>query len=302
MASFGQALRRRVAVGTPRSFEPLTLHPLIAVSPSSPRLILFDEALARGLVEVTEVSSSGTVPNLKIANRADLPVCVLEGQELQGGKQNRVVNVTLLVAARSEMEVPVSCVERGRWAYRSERFSSGSYSSVSLRSVLRASVGRAVASGQGYRSDQGAIWEEVDSTLDRTGQLSATSSLADGYAAALPDVEPLIEAFPVEEGQVGILVSARGRPIALELFPDPRSYARVRRKVLGAYAFAVLYDPPRAARIADVAGFLGALDGIEPRRSPSVGLGTDLRADTAELSVTALELDGEYVHASALVS
>jgi len=39
------------------------------------------------------------VPELRLVNRAERPVLIVEGEELVGAKQNRVVNVTKLVNA-----------------------------------------------------------------------------------------------------------------------------------------------------------------------------------------------------------
>jgi hypothetical protein len=50
---------------------------------------------------------------------------VVDGEELIGAKQNRIVNATFLIAGQTEITVPVSCVEQGRWAYRSQKFASG---------------------------------------------------------------------------------------------------------------------------------------------------------------------------------
>jgi len=83
-----------------------------------------DEALVGGLIEVTEVSQGGAVPELKVVNTSPRMVLILDGEELVGAKQNRIVNTTILVQAQSTTVIPVSCVEQGRWHYRSPRFSS----------------------------------------------------------------------------------------------------------------------------------------------------------------------------------
>lgn len=65
----------------------------------------------------------------------------VEGQELKGAKQNRVLNTSVLIGAKSKTVLPVSCVEQGRWRYVSKGFTaSGSYGSSKLRSVLKKSV------------------------------------------------------------------------------------------------------------------------------------------------------------------
>jgi len=45
-----------------------------------------------------------------VANGADRPLLLLDGEELIGAKQNRILNTTVLVAAHTEVTIPVSCV------------------------------------------------------------------------------------------------------------------------------------------------------------------------------------------------
>jgi hypothetical protein len=89
------------------------------------RYLTLDEAMAAGTLEVAEISASGSVLVLKVTNRSDLMTFLMAGEQLIGAKQNRVLNVSLMVPARHEISVPVSCVEAGRWSYCSPKFASG---------------------------------------------------------------------------------------------------------------------------------------------------------------------------------
>lgn len=64
------------------------------------------------------------VPHLRLVNKALRPVLIVEREILVGAKQNRVVNVTTLVAAKPTFTLPVSCVEQDRWHSRSRSFQS----------------------------------------------------------------------------------------------------------------------------------------------------------------------------------
>ena len=71
-------------------------------------------SLERNLILITEVDESGTVPELKVVNKSDTMILILDGEELVGTKQNRIVNTTLLIAGKDTVVIPVSCVEQGR--------------------------------------------------------------------------------------------------------------------------------------------------------------------------------------------
>ena len=81
------------------------------------------------------------MPELKVLNRADVSVLLLDGEELVGAKQNRVLNTSILLKAQSEGVIPVSCTEHGRWSYMSAEFAaSDDVMSPTLRSLKMRSV------------------------------------------------------------------------------------------------------------------------------------------------------------------
>ena len=102
------------------------------------------------------------MPTLRVISAADRPVLLLDGEELIGAKQNRVLNTTVLVAAHARLTVPVSCVEQGRWAYASRRFAAGDsslYASVRARKAEH--VTRSLRATGQHASDQGDIWQRL---------------------------------------------------------------------------------------------------------------------------------------------
>ena len=76
------------------------------------------DAVGAGVARVTEISEGGSVPELLVVNDGPRPVLLVDGEELVGARQNRIVNITLLVPAHGKLHIPVSCVEAGRWSYR----------------------------------------------------------------------------------------------------------------------------------------------------------------------------------------
>ncbi len=109
-------------IGTAFSYRNLTAHPLISPAVGEPSYLVFDEALKTGRFRIDEISATGSVPELKAFNGLPKPVLLLDGEELIGAKQNRVLNLTILVPANTELTIPVSCVEAGRWRTRQRCF------------------------------------------------------------------------------------------------------------------------------------------------------------------------------------
>ncbi len=90
-----------IEIGRSSEFRNLTLFPLTRQSEPVPEMdyLLLEDGIAQGKVRVTELHAGGSVPELRLENNADLPVLLVDGEELVGAKQNRVLNLTILAPA-----------------------------------------------------------------------------------------------------------------------------------------------------------------------------------------------------------
>jgi hypothetical protein len=154
-----------VTISDPIVHGALVVFPLLDGEWADPDWATIDDA-GPGIT-IDEVSEHGSVPDLRVRNDTDRAVLLVDGEELIGAKQNRVLNTTVLVAARSTVTIPVSCVEQDRWAYRGKRFVSGDASLyASLRAKKAAQVSRSLRARAGHQSDQGEIWRELQRTAN----------------------------------------------------------------------------------------------------------------------------------------
>lgn len=293
----------QVEVEEPVSHGSLHLFALTGGPSGEDGLTLLEDALQEGSFLLEELGESGSVPELRAINGGAAAVLVLEGDELIGAKQNRVVNSSVLVAAESELVLPVSCVERGRWSRRSRAFSSGKATPhLSLRHLKSRSVHDSLRRGRGHRSDQGAVWEEVD----RLAYLHASPSPTDALQDTRAGLSERLAAFRDLSGQLpentrGVVVAIGGGPVALEILAGPRSFAKALPKLLAGYALEALEHggnggPPDMPAAKE---FVSGLASARQERHPAVGEGTDVRLDGEGFSGYALCANGSVLHAAA---
>ncbi len=296
-------------LGAAVSAANLTMVPLLARQAFTPDYLLLDDALEAGLAEVTEVSKSGAVPELAFRNRAELDVLLVDGEELVGAKQNRVLNLTILVGAGQDVKIPVSCVEAGRWAWRSQRFAAGKRK---LHAKARLAKMRGVSAslhedGARARSDvQAAIWRSIDDKMQAFACRSETSALHDAYAATEARLREVRAAFAPHPRQVGAAFFVNGALVGLELFDAPATLAKLLPKLVDSYAFDALEEaadtsPPSAPSLDQVRALLARIANAPQTSYPSVATGTDLRIEDAGVHAAALYARQRIVHLSAFV-
>jgi hypothetical protein len=295
-----------VRIGDPIRHHALTVFPLFSPPDGTVEYLLSDEAIAAGAVTVEEVGEGGSVPHLLVKNGTGSRVLFLEGEELRGAKQNRVLNTSVLVAARSTTTIPVSCVEQGRWRYRSRHFvSGGSHSSSKLRHFLKSSVSRSLQAGQGHSSDQGAVWEEVSRQSESLGSSSETGAMADTYEAYQAHLDEFRERLKYIEGAAGVAGAVGKQVVVLDMFDKPETCRKVWDRLLSGVVMDALEEgePEQRAEATDVEALLERLRGSSWEPAPAVGEGQEYRSASDEKThASALVCDGSVLHGSVVVA
>ena len=208
----------KINFGEVQCFKNLQIIPLFTEGEEGPVYLTLKEALEKRLLVVTEVSAQASVPELKVINNADIPVLLLDGEELAGAKQNRVLNTTILVKEKSELVIPVSCTEQGRWSYRTDEFfDSDNILSKNIRARKAASVSDSLRESRSYHSDQGAIWEDIEKMSLNAVVHSATGAMKDVFEGKKVDLDEYIKAFSCLAHQKGILVLVGGEIAGLDI-------------------------------------------------------------------------------------
>ncbi len=291
-----------IRVGDPIRLEGLAVFPLFAQPTPGVDYDLSDEALNKGTITVEEISEAGSVPDLAVDNKGDLRVLFLEGEELIGAKQNRILNTSVLIAAHTKSKIPVSCVEAGRWGYKSRHFGSGGTHSPSmLRRVLKASVSKSVRAKRGHRSDQGEVWEEVARQQSALGAVSGTSAMSDTFEAHRKRLDDFRERLSYVEGAVGIAVAVGGNLVTIDVFDKPMTCGRVWNRLLSGTILDALEvkQTDKQAEAADVERALTGLSSLSWEPAEPIGEGEEYRAESPTGDhVSALLFDSTVVHGS----
>ncbi len=260
--------------------------------------VTLDEALTGTGFEVTEVSEGGSVPTLLVTNNLEQHVFLMAGEHLRGAKQNRVLNVSLLVAAKSRIPVPVSCVESGRWGYRSPKFyGSGSSSHGYLRKMM------SVQALEGYRvrgaptSKQGEVWHEVNRKLDVMGSFSPSHALEQAYQDHHQRLHDMLAQVRLPDDCAGVVFAFGGRIAGVDLFDKPATLRRLLPKLVSAYALDALEEPaPASIDRAAVETWLQGTRAASLERFKSPGLGDDVRIVSRDAVGASLVVDDCPVH------
>ena len=287
-----------VAIGLPITRLGVSFFP-VYLAANDPPPIATGEASGLIVDELDEAS----VQTLRVRNPGDKPVLVVEGEHFIGGKQNRALNATVLVPAKAELEIPVSCLEQGRWGRRQAYRRGEAYAPNRVRAAQHAGVSRSMERRGSREGDQSAVWREVDRMLHHASVESPTADAAEMHRqtyrrdpSRADAVEKLAASGPLP-GQCGIVVT-HGRWVqGMDLFGAPHLLAVHWPALIRSYLLEspVVHGRPSATRVLELARRFASAPGPE---APGVGLGVERRLVDKGLIGQALTLDGAVVHAA----
>jgi hypothetical protein len=266
------ALSERTALLDPIQVDSLTLTPIVATAAANQGkdedLLVLDEAMAAKQVKIQEIAE-GNVNGLTFVNAADHPVFVMAGEVIIGGKQDRIIGRNTVIPARTTQEVPVFCVEHGRWDGKTKEFTTAK---ALAHGRLR---------GQASYAAQQDVWNEVSAKnkARKTETASGTyrqvaqqqsdgtlSSMENRVNAALAKLSPADRAR-----MVGYAVALNGAVATVDVFGSPALFKKVETKLVRSYLTEAVdiaaqkdVKPPSPA---DVKSFMADADKAAEQRS-----------------------------------
>ena len=295
--------------GTEVTFENLTILPLLRESSSEADYDSLDAALAAGTLDITEVSESGSVPEIQIQNRGTRPVLIIDGEELVGAKQNRTVNLSILVPSTSTVVVPVTCVEAGRWNARSRSFAATTRTHfASGRAAKSSQINTSFFSEGVARADQSQVWRQIAEKSARLETNSATGAMADIFERQSDAIEAFVRELPVADDQVGAVFLLNGEPQGVDLFDHHKTFVLLIPKILRGYALDAIDLRATQSSIPSMTREVMRTHAkrfilkvmAAPRTSfDAPGMGETWRLSAPGVSGGGLDIDGRIVHMSA---
>jgi len=281
----------------------LTVFPLIGPLPAL-EYLSFAQARELGAT-VTELESGASVRDLAIENPGNLPVLLFEGEEVTGAQQNRTFDISVLVPANSKLQVPVSCVEAGRWdgARHAESFAPAPQAAYpSLRRMKSGQVRSQLELDASPRADQSAVWAEVSSKSERHGATSRTGAMSDLFDHRRERLDEMCSAMTMYCSQTGMLVAIGGAFAVLDRVSQPDVLDSLFRPLVQGYALDALESPPADAPTLDEArAMLELMLACRVTEYDGIGLGCDVRADDNGVTGAGVVVADELVQLSVFV-
>jgi len=298
--------RAQLKLGTPITYKNLCVFPIFNGEDTNPHFLGMKTALDKNWLEIKEVDENGSVPTLKAKNKSDLPIILIDGEEVEGAKQNRIINTTVLLAPQQETMIPVSCTESGRWNYNSRQFQdSSNMMSFGSRSRKSSRILKSLTAKRGYDAEQSMVWNDIEALHFSSGSasFSRTRAMKDAYEYRKPDIDSFLNSFPYQKGQKGMVVFKNGELAGMDFLSRSDSYADVHNKFIKSHVIEALQQKEKSFDVTalqkEATDLLDKLPEMNSKSFDSVGLGKDYRLENNGAESAVLVYQNKVVHWSA---
>ena len=216
-----------ITLMSPQTHRNVTIIPVMTPPSYKFDILPLKKGFELDLVEVKECEHS-TVNTLIVKNSSVTPLILVDGEEIIGGDQNRIVSATILIAPESEKPIPVNCTEHGRWGYKHEFVQSNYMANYRTRSS------KEVAS-RNNMSDQQAVWDSIECLEVERSFSSPTQAMSESYDNAKLDLDEALTHFNIEDKQNGVVIIVDGEIKGFEIFLNSQIYKEYHEKILKSY-------------------------------------------------------------------
>lgn len=257
-----------IELSEPVFLRNLRIHPIQGSAFADIEISAISEILQQQSGEFRELDPPD-INRIAFDNQGNHPVLMLDGEEIVGAMQNRIIADSILVTARSTSDIPVICAEEGRWNAIGE-FRTGYCSYPSIRAILS-------RRGKKENGLQKRVWKEIERKLTVTKTLSTTSSMHDIYNNLEDEVTRYIEGFEsLNHDTIGFIGVAGNKILGCDLFLNHDTYHKFEEQLIRSYA----------------------LDAIEHRKSSPTGIDTAVFLKDVIGSLNKKKISGKQHHFS----
>jgi len=296
-----QYLGEPLRVGAPDLAGPLTVFPIFGPAPQL-EYVAFAQGRTAGVI-IKELESGPSVRDLVVENPTGTAVLLYEGEEVLGAQQNRNFDTSVLIPAGERLQVPVSCMEAGRWdaSRHAEEFRPAPQTAdPTLRRHKAQQAHKSLAVGAGPRADQGEVWSEIDERHEREGSISQSRAMHDVYELRRDDLDELTPSIQLHDGQCGAMVLIAGRFAVLDLVSRPEAFAVLHGPLLQGYGLdALAAESAELPPSDEIERLLGSITNARAAERDGIGLGRDLRFEAGEIVGSGLVAGEELIQLTA---
>jgi hypothetical protein len=279
-------------ISGPVVHENLAIYFVHGRSAAGPVPLTLQEALANGSAQVRE---TGNVNQLEVENTGDTEVFIQSGDIVKGGRQDRVLTVSLIIPPHSgPMPIASFCVEQGRWSGRGKedarRFATATTSVPSREAKIAMKAPAAPPTGApsqphaAYLSSldvsgrQREMWNDVAKTQEKLARALAAPVAAPESRSSLQlsleneklkeaqaaYVKALKESGEAADDIIGYVFAINGKLNSADLYPSNGLFRKMWPKLLAANAVEAIGEKAAAGAAppsnADVLAFLMAAE------------------------------------------
>lgn len=215
---------KHLSLAKRQNYENITVVPILSDTNTPFDVLDLKEGLKMGLVKIEECDNSN-IEQVKLKNNSISPLILLDGEEIAGSLQNRIISQTMIIAPKSEIKIPVNCSEKGRNTYKSEFH----YSNYMANSNTRR---KKVYNKNKLR--QNVVWSSIDDLEKDKNTCSKTNALRDSYEKNKYDIDSYLKHFKMENNQIGVICIVENK-VGLEIFNNHSLYEKYNEMLLRSY-------------------------------------------------------------------
>lgn len=286
-------------ISGPYSHENLSVFLIHSSNQDSRCYITLDEGLTNGSVAITEKAQE-QVNELQIENKSDSPLFLQEGDRLQGGKQDRTIYASLVVAPHSGvMPLPAFCIEQSRWQRGGlgGNFGQGANPALAPKNVRCAAkiykdqgaVWNAVL-GQKVSAEQRALAGNSNSSLNETLESPKVKEISEKFAAVLGSV------LDDHADAVGVAIVVNGHIEEVNVYPNHQLLRKLYPRLIQSYALQATTEKDKAKDAQEVAAddLVRFMSEGQEKNVRTTAINDDNRLQLREMSNKSVECRTQY--------